>query len=478
MTRELNRVTLAILALFGVIALSVLFWSVIQSDSMLARPDNLRQVIADQQIRRGTIYDRNGEPLAYGAVLESTSSPRVYPHPEAVGAVGYYSYQFGAAGIEAAFDGQLRGDGVRNDWQIFVDEMLHRTPRGSDVRSTIDLGVQQAATDALGRHRGAVVVVEVPSGRVLAMVSRPSYDPNRLLADWTALNHNRQVSPLLNRVTTGLYQPGGVLQTVMLAMLLSSTAGIDASGGQALNGEVDSALDPLQVNGLALGCLEGTPETALTLAEAYAYGCPAPFVAAIRSALPPDSVWERLRMMGLLTAPELAGFETASGPRPDRLSAATPADEFAAAVAGQGDLTVTPLQMAQFIAVIANQGNTVPLHLVDEIRKPGSSTWEAVPLPVRQPALLRADVAAAVQLAMRQAVEISPLVSQAQRAAGTLYGHVALAYGGPPQTPYVWFTGFIVQPQGGTLVAVVVVENEADAGLAARVAGAAFAAAE
>jgi hypothetical protein len=97
---------------------------------------------------------------------------------------------------------------------------------------------------------------------------------------------------------------------------------------------------------------------------------------------------------------------------------------------------------------------------------------------VRQPALLRADVAAAVQLAMRQAVEISPLVSQAQRAAGTLYGHVALAYGGPPQTPYVWFTGFIVQPQGGTLVAVVVVENEADAGLAARVAGAAFAAAE
>ncbi|MBN2305765.1 MAG: hypothetical protein JXQ72_14880, partial [Anaerolineae bacterium] len=83
MTTELHRVTLALLIGFAVIALSATFWPVIQSDSLLARDDNARNVIAEQRIRRGAIYDQNGALIAYSVENKSGVMQRVYPVPAA-----------------------------------------------------------------------------------------------------------------------------------------------------------------------------------------------------------------------------------------------------------------------------------------------------------------------------------------------------------------------------------------------------------
>jgi peptidoglycan glycosyltransferase len=480
--KELTRVTVVVLIAFLVIGLSAAFWAVIQGESLLARDDNARNVIEQQRIQRGTIYDRNGERLAYTVENEDGTARRVYPYPEAAGAVGYYSFTYGTAGIEAAYDPQLRGDPWRNHWGAFIDHALHRPEQGGDVRTTLDLGVQQATAAVLGDRSGAVIVVEVPSGRVLAMVSQPGYDPNTLDANWENLTKDRTTSPLLNRVTAGLYQPGGALETVILSAILAANPDLKTSGEAILNTEVPNARDPVQVDDLTLTCLDGVPEEGpLTLAGAYVYACPAPFANAVSAALTPEIVWDKLDLLGLLSAPILEGFETAAGKPPRRLTSRTSPDLVRAALVGQGDLIVTPLQMAQVIGAVANQGNMAPFYLVDAIRPPGSKNWQPVKVPAEQPAVLRVDVAAALRLAMLQSAAQSPTVRRARRPGLVLYGHSAVAYGGPDSTPYVWFTGFIDQTEGenmAALVAVVVIENEADPGAAADVAGAAFAAAE
>ncbi len=478
MTRELTRVLVSFLVTFAIVGLSALFWSVIQSDSLLARPDNLRNVIEEQSIRRGTIYDRDGVELALSRPVNDRVE-RVYPHPEAVSAVGYYSFQYGAAGIEAAYDAALRGEGFRDVWQQMVDDALHLPAFGADVRSTLDLDVQQAAAAALGERSGAVVVVHVPSGEILGMLSAPGFDANTLEANWDQLARDEE-APLLNRVTAGLYQPGGALQTVMLAAILASYPDLEASGAYVLNSEAPGAQEPVTVNGLELACLPETPDRMLTLAEAYAYGCPAPFVAALGTVLEPERIWERFEALGLLGAQELPGFARASGAPPAPLTDETPDDELVGAVVGQGTLTVTPLQMVQIVAAVANQGNAVPLHLVTALRPPQGGDWQPVDVPLRRPALLRADVASGLRLTMLQAAAQSPFVSRAVRGDLVLYGHSARAFAGPEERPYVWFTGFADVTEADepeAIAVVVVVENESDPGVAADIAGAALEAA-
>ncbi len=488
MTTEFNRVTRWLLVAFAVIMISVTYWVVVEADNLVAREDNARNVIAEQRIRRGTIYDQDEEPLAYTRVLDSGLTERVYPYPEAAAATGYYSFVYGTSGIEDAFNDVLRGEDG-SAWEAFVNNALHRPQEGGDVRSTIDLDVQQAIFEAMGSRAGAVVVAHVPSGRVLGMVSLPGYDPNTLDADWERLTVDEATSPLLNRVTTGMYQPGGALQTVTLSAILASYSDLSENAGFVLNSDVPRAQEAVRVNGLELTCLPETPDEALTLAEAYAYGCPAPFVAALDERVTPPSLWERLDVLMLLSPPELNGFRTIAAPDLSRLDDNTRPDEWLEAATGQGALTVTPLHMLQVVAAIANQGNGIPLHVVDAVRPVDAQEWEPVAVPLHRPALLRADVAEVVRLTMLQAAAQSSTVRAAQRGDRVLYGHTGLAYGGPGvgsetetelTTPYSWFLGFVDQTRGdemSAIAAVVVLEGEADPAVAATIAGDALAAA-
>ena len=73
--------------------------------------------------------------------------------------------------------------------------------------TTLDAELQQASYDALGDNRGAVVVMEASTGKILSMVSKPDYNPNTILSDWSTLNSDEDNSPLLNRATQGSYAP-------------------------------------------------------------------------------------------------------------------------------------------------------------------------------------------------------------------------------------------------------------------------------
>ncbi|MCZ7538430.1 MAG: penicillin-binding transpeptidase domain-containing protein [Anaerolineae bacterium] len=477
-SRDLGRMALAVLIAFALAALSAAYWGVLRAEDLRARDDNARSVLAEQRIARGAILDRTGEPLALSEQGAGGLMVRRYPHPAAASAVGYYSLTYGTAGIEAAYDGVLRGDEGRGELDTLLDELLHRSPAGSDVRATLDLGVQEAVVAALEGRAGAAVVLDAATGGVLALASLPGYDPNVLDAQWDALAADRAASPLLNRATAGLYQPGGAFQTVVLTALLGAQSDLSDGGERVLSRAVEEGSAPVAVNGLTLECASTPAGDVLTLLDAYAFGCPAAFAAVFDAGLTADLLWERLRVLGLLNAPALDGFETAAARSAQPGSAAS--DAWLALLTGQGGLTVSPLQVAQLAAAIANGGNAMPPHLVDAVRKPEASDWQAV-TGARQPAaMLRAEVARALERAMGYAAGANPATQQAQGDGYALFGHSALAYAGPDETPYAWFVGFARSSEGqgaGTTVAVVIVEDERDPAVAARIAGAAFAAA-
>ena len=261
-----------------------MYWSVIASDSMLARADNPRRVETERAIMRGAIYDRTGQLLAQTVVVGKSPSgeqvvQRDYPQPDAVALVGYYSLVHGVGGIESAFDKQLRGDDLQDAGQVAFDSLFHRSQVGSDVRLTLDIKLQSVIIKALNGQQGAVIVFDVPSGAVLAMVSQPSYDPNKLDDNYDALRQATD-SPLLNRVTQGLYQPGGSLESLILAAMLTNKADLAAT--------VSNTDRDVKISGLTLTC--AVSDSPASLQDAYSLACPAEFVDAVQNQPGPGAV--------------------------------------------------------------------------------------------------------------------------------------------------------------------------------------------
>jgi peptidoglycan glycosyltransferase len=451
--KELRRVSAAILISFAIIALTASYWQVIESPSLTAREDNPRQVEATVVIQRGNIYDAQGILLTTTTEnYNGTGLRRLYPHPEVAPVVGYYSLRYGTNGIEATRNPLLSGQEGPTPIQEAWRKLLHQPAVGGDVRLTLDLQVQRAAAEALGESQGAIVVATVPDGAIRAMVSAPIFDPNFLDEDWNVLIQSPD-APLLNRVTQGVYQPGSLMQTFLIATVLSRRESIDLA--------LINSSDPVEVNGLTLECAVTPPGPILTLREAYRYGCPAAFLNAATD-LDPEVIDAALWNFGLMEPPPLRGLPTETGDSPLPL-AYLKHDEPAlwAALTGQGTLTVTPLQVLQLVTAFANDGNIPPLRLVEATRLPGSATWELEDGQGLSRAVLTAQNAAILRSLME--TTISPALIAAQsNTPYTLVGHVSTAYSGPDADPLQWFMGIVRFDEQSSIAAVVVLEDTPD----------------
>ena len=197
------------LGLFA-LALTNGWWSVVRGPDLLARSDNPRRFVEDRYVPRGAILDRANLPINITVGSEGTFS-RSYPYPALAPVIGYNDPKFGQAGFEAAFDGILRGVKGNPASLIWWNELLYgMSPRGLDVRLSVDLSLQQRADESLAEHTGAVILLNAQSGEILAMASHPTFDPNQLAEIGDSLNTDPS-KPLINRATQGLYPTGSLL---------------------------------------------------------------------------------------------------------------------------------------------------------------------------------------------------------------------------------------------------------------------------
>lgn len=466
-TREINRLLILCLIGFAAVGLAAAYWAVVGPDTLLNRPENPRLVEAEASIRRGGIYDRNGTPLADTQVQAGEAVTRSYLYPAMNGALGYFSLRYGVGGAESAYNALLRGDNVeRNFGTTLTDSLLHRPRVGSDIELTFDLDIQNRVAEAMRGRKGAAVVLSVPDGQVLALVSMPTYDPNSLDADWDTLRADAG-NPFFNRVLQGRYQPGGVLQTPLMAAALLYDKSLDTA--------IQGATQPVRIDDLTLNCAVRLPNITLNLRQAYDFACPASF-AQLASSLGVPVVSATFDTFHLYDPPTLAGFVPLTVVETGTETPLTlTASDLVSSALGQSKLTVSPLGMAVIAAAIANDGNAPLPYALIATRPPGDSAWQ--PAEAVRPTTPIATTAVARQLQdlMRDAVA-NGAAQNAGRPNIDIGGHATVSYSG--EGPQAWFVGFATLGGRRGVAVAVVLENSNDPGLAADIGGSSLAAAQ
>ncbi|MFC2315116.1 MAG: peptidoglycan D,D-transpeptidase FtsI family protein [Selenomonas massiliensis] len=354
-----------LLALIGIQILYLAKLSVWDGDALAAHPLNTRSALMEQDIRRGRILDREGRVLAES----SADHVRSYPYGRILAPVtGYQTERYGSVGVEQAA-GQALSGVTADAAHAGPLRTLLRADAGYDVRLTVDAELSEAAWNALGTRRGAVIVMDAATGAVRAMVSSPSFDPAAVEKHWDELTA-REDSPLLNRAAQGLYPPGSTFKTLI------ADAALEA--GVTNPDEVFTCTGELAIGSdYVLHESHGEVHGKLHLADALRESCNVTFATlALRlGASGLSSAFERFGIGTELADPELP-MAAAHVPEMKRLGDG----EIAQTGIGQGALLVTPLQMALVADAFANGGKMMQPYLIAQVlTAQGTPLYEASP---------------------------------------------------------------------------------------------------
>ncbi len=340
----------------GVAAAAIVsgWWSVYRAPALLARTDNARRAIADRYVRRGSILDRRNTPISEttGSTGELTRKILI---PELSSIVGYNDPIYGQTGLEASMDDTLRGQQGNPGLTVWWSHLLYgQPPDGLDIRTSLDLKLQRLADDQIGSHSGALVLINAQTGEILAMVSRPTFDANRLEQDWEKLVKDPR-APLLNRAAMGLYPSGASLGPILMAAVTADGNAPALPGNLSYRWEgktLECAIQPEEQNWravLASGCPGAAGDLAKTLGS--------------------DGLLQLLQKLGLYSTPKLR-IPAASAARPveitDPASAVlglSPSSENGSSQSSQA-LSASPLQMAYAAATLSAYGIRPPAYLV------------------------------------------------------------------------------------------------------------------
>lgn len=195
-------------ALFISVIIYLNVYYFIKGDSLKNLSYNRRSISAENRIKRGSIYDRNGQILAYTEVAGGNRKynyPKTYSH-----IIGYSSREYGKSALEREYNQTLLGiDGLGLDDLLKVRD----NKEGKSIKLTIDHELQYYARERLLKKKGSIIAMDVKTGEILAMASYPDFNPEDLVNSWKDIVE-RTDSPLLNRSTQGLYEPGSVFKVI------------------------------------------------------------------------------------------------------------------------------------------------------------------------------------------------------------------------------------------------------------------------
>ncbi|WP_206504067.1 penicillin-binding transpeptidase domain-containing protein [Streptomyces chrestomyceticus] len=461
MNRYIRRASVFCLILLVALLLNAVRVQVFEAEHYDDNSANRRGALARYSQPRGDILV-DGEPVTGSRDSGGTLRyERTYAEgPLYAPVTGYASQIYGTSLLESAEDDVLSGTDPRlAPFPLWTDISRAQQP-GGDVVSTVDAAVQQAAFEGLGGKKGAVAAVQPRTGKILALVSTPSYDPNELsgtersVADtWNRLNRSGG-RPMINRALKQTYPPGSTFKIVTAAAALDHRKVTD----------LDAATDtpsPYTLPGTSTRLTNEAGDCAnASLRHAFEVSC--------------NTVFARLGvdvgLDGMAEAAEKFGFNDADLKVPSTAARSVfDTDMDAAQVAlssiGQYDTTATPLQMAMVAAAVANDGEVRAPYLVDKVTDAHGGTVSAT----RQKTLRRAmsrGTARHLQEMMTGVVTRGTGTGAAIDGA-TVGGKTGTAQHGVDNkgTPYAWFVSWAKKDGAAdpaVAVAVVVEDAAAD----------------
>jgi peptidoglycan glycosyltransferase len=466
--RQISHVGVAALVLLAALIVGTTYWQTWANAGLADRQDNEIRLVAQFTIKRGKIYAADGRTLLATNVKKRVAGQTLYfrrypTGPLFADVVGYSTQSRNRSGLEQSYNDFLTGSNANLDTVVrsTLDKLRGSTVTGNDLVLTIRPGLQALSRRLLQGKCGAVVAIEPATGRVLAMATNPTYNPNLIERHFAQATRTTAPcgAPLLNRATAGKYQPGSTFK------MITASAALDTGRFTPESPFYDPGY-----------CIEygkrvrnaGNPEAPetffnLNLTTAFEHSVNSVFCN-IGKTLGAGTVLSYADRYGFYSVPPLETPENervASGlydhgrlfvpKHPD-----TQVDPGRLAF-GQERLQVTPLQMAMIAATIANHGVEMRPQVIERIVSPGGHTITHLqPDRLAQP--IKRQTADELTRMMELAVE-GGTGTEARITGIRVAGKTGTAETGRANINTTWFAAFAPADDPKIAIAVVV-ENQ------------------
>jgi peptidoglycan glycosyltransferase len=457
MNKPIRTISIFCLLLFLALMVNATYLQYYKAGALDKDPRNRRVIAASYSRERGAILVGR-DPVAQSVPSnDQYKFQRKYPQPfKYAPLTGYFSY-YSQTGIEHSQNEVLSGDDSLLFVNKLVDLVSNNATKGGSVELTINPAAQTAAFNGLTQLgagvQGAVVAIEPTTGKILALASTPSYDPNQLAShDLTEVSqaydklNKDPAQPTVDRAIQTVLPPGSTFKLVTAAAALESGSYSPDSrvpGGTTLD-LPQTTHDLHNENGSSCGGSQ------ITLTQALDVSCNVTFG------------WLGLQLGAdqLRTQAEKFGFgqhylDDLSPQAISRFPQGDLAPPYTALSAiGQYDVAATPLQMAMISAGIANGGTVMKPYVVDEVQSPEFDVLDKTQ-PSEFSQAISSQTARDLTTMMESVVQ-NGTGTAAQIPGVAVAGKTGTAQSTPSRPPYAWFTSFAPADDPKVAVAVLV----------------------
>ena len=349
--QEYNLVTYLFMAIFGAMILYMVYFLTFDSEDFINNEYNGLQTLLEDEVERGDIITSDGIVIAETIVDDEGKSTRKYSYgPMFAHLTGY------SANVKTGLEKQLNFKLLRSN-TFFVEQLMceltNQKKMGDNVITTIRYDLQEVAYKALGNYDGAVIVMEPSTGKILAMVSKPTYNPNTIDKDWESLQEG---SALYNRPTQGQYTPGSIFKMLTLLAYVESNPNSYDEYSYECTGEIT-------VNNKTIHCASNKAHGTVDLKTSFSKSCNASFANMMQGI--DEEVFQKLCDSLLFNQSLPIAFESSISS-----FSISDADETALKMdtaIGQGKTLVSPLHMVMLASAICNDGVAMRPQLVEKV---------------------------------------------------------------------------------------------------------------
>lgn len=354
-----NKIQIGILmlffvALFAVMTYSFTDYSLSNQTTLISNSYNQRQKILAKTNVRGTIYSRNKEVLVSSDYRDDGVEVRDYKYGSLFAHVVGYAVN-GKMGIERDFNYYLINSNASLAVKAQADSEGKKRP-GDSVYTTLDVNIQKAAYEALGQYRGAIIATDPKTGEILAMVSKPDFDPASVAENWDSYIKDSDSGVLVNRVTNGLYAPGSTFKILTSIEYMRENPDDYEKYSFNCTGSIKKGEDTIR-------CYHGTAHGNVDFSKAFAKSCNCAFED-IGMELDKNKFGELLNTM-LFNSNLPTDLNTTSSKLVVNESISE--EDMVQICIGQGIANITPIHLNMITCAIANNGILYEPFLVDSV---------------------------------------------------------------------------------------------------------------
>ncbi|WP_138203480.1 peptidoglycan D,D-transpeptidase FtsI family protein [Haloimpatiens lingqiaonensis] len=461
-SQNIKKVMIIFLLLFLGLVVYITYFEIFLGPKLVTRADNRRLWAKRNAILRGTIYDKNMKSLAESSKNGDKQTRKYLYNDLFVHALGYEDEKYGLTGMEKRYDKELMALDSIDIYSVFNFKSKEAEKKGYNLITSLDYNIQKKAYDLLGDNKGAVVALNPKTGEILAMVSKPGFNPNGLSeVNWKKISTDGNF-PLINRAVSGMYPPGSVFKTLTSVSALENIDGIMNKRIQDKGKIMFNSKEKLSnYNGEVLGNID--------FQQAFVHSSNVYF-GTLGMELGNDKLRETAEKFFFNKNIPSIGVTIDNSKFPKYKNYEK--GNIAQSAIGQSGVLATPMQMALVASTIANDGVMMKPKIVNKITNSNNKTIKNISAEsIGQ--ITSKENADTIEEFMRKTVQ-QGTARAAKNSKVAICGKTGTADhkddGSENSTPHSWFIGFAPYQNPQIAIAVIVENGGTGGGIATRVA--------